>query len=64
LFIGFAGVAIVFYENAFHEQPEGYALDYGFIAMLGWAWNCFYYETNATSINTMQWAGKCFLVLL
>ena len=39
LFIGIAGVAIVFYENAFHQQPEGYRLGVilGFIAMIGWS---------------------------
>jgi drug/metabolite transporter (DMT)-like permease len=39
LFVGIAGVAIVFYENAFHRQPEGYGLGVilGLIAMIGWS---------------------------
>ncbi|QEC67072.1 EamA family transporter [Panacibacter ginsenosidivorans] len=53
LFIGFAGVAIVFYENAFHEQPEGYALGiiYGFIAMIGWSIGTIFITRNKYNIN-------------
>jgi len=53
LFIGFAGVAIVFYENAFHKQPEGYALGiiYGFIAMLGWSIGTVFITRNKYNIN-------------
>jgi len=53
LLIGFAGVAIVFYENAFHEQPEGYVLGiiYGFIAMLGWSIGTVFITRNKYNIN-------------
>jgi drug/metabolite transporter (DMT)-like permease len=53
LFIGFAGVAIVFYENAFHEQPEGYVLGiiYGLIAMIGWSIGTIFITRNKYNIN-------------
>jgi len=53
LFIGFAGVAIVFYENAFHEQPEGYMLGiiYGLIAMIGWSIGTIFITRNKYNIN-------------
>lgn len=53
LFIGFAGVAIVFYENAFHEQPEGYGLGilYGFIAMVGWSIGTIFITRNKYNVN-------------
>ena len=53
LLIGFAGVAIVFYENAFHEQPEGsvHGIIYGFIAMLGWSIGTVFITRNKYNIN-------------
>ncbi|CAN5736892.1 drug/metabolite exporter YedA [soil metagenome] len=53
LLIGFAGVAIVFYENAFHKQPEGYILGiiYGVIAMLGWSIGTVFISRNKYNIN-------------
>jgi drug/metabolite transporter (DMT)-like permease len=53
LFLGFAGVAIVFYENAFHEQPEGYiyGIIYGLIAMIGWSIGTIFITRNKYNIN-------------
>jgi drug/metabolite transporter (DMT)-like permease len=53
LFIGFAGVAMVFYENAFHEQPEGYVLGiiYGLIAMIAWSIGTIFVTRNKYNIN-------------
>jgi len=53
LIIGFAGVALVFYENAFHEQPEGYiyGIVYGLIAMIGWSIGTIFVSRNKYNIN-------------
>lgn len=53
LIIGFAGVAIVFYENAFHEQPEGYLFGIllGTIAMLAWSVGTIFVARNKYQIN-------------
>jgi len=53
LFIGLAGVAIVFYENAFHEQPEGYSYGVilGVIAMIGWSIGTIYIARNKYQMN-------------
>lgn len=53
LIIGFAGVALVFYENAFHEQPEGYiyGILYGLIAMIGWSIGTIFVSRNKYNIN-------------
>ncbi len=53
LIIGFAGVALVFYENAFHEQPEGYiyGIIYGLIAMIGWSIGTIFVSRNKYNIN-------------
>ncbi|MBG9374691.1 EamA family transporter [Panacibacter sp. DH6] len=53
LFIGFAGVGLVFYENAFHQQPEGYFLGviYGLIAMLAWSIGTIFLTRNKYNVN-------------
>lgn len=53
LIIGFAGVGLVFYENAFHEQPEGYiyGIIYGLIAMIGWSIGTIFVSRNKYNIN-------------
>ena len=53
LFVGLAGVAIVFYENAFHEQPEGYSYGVilGLIAMIGWSIGTIYIARNKYQMN-------------
>lgn len=53
LIIGIAGVAVVFYENAFHEQPAGYGLGVmlGFIAMVGWSVGTIFVARNKYQMN-------------
>jgi len=53
LFVGLGGVAIVFYENAFHEQPEGYSYGVilGLIAMIGWSIGTIYIARNKYQMN-------------
>jgi drug/metabolite transporter (DMT)-like permease len=51
LFLGIAGIAVVFYDNAFHNHKEGFwiGVAVSMVAMITWA---------------MHWVGKCCLVLL
>jgi drug/metabolite transporter (DMT)-like permease len=53
LFVGIGGVAIVFYENAFHQQPEGYGVGVllGFIAMIGWSIGTIFIARNKHQMN-------------
>lgn len=53
LILGFAGVVIVFYENAFHEQPEGYVFGVvlGLIAMLSWSFGSIFIARNKYQMN-------------
>jgi len=53
LFVGIAGVAVVFYENAFHSQPEGYGFGVllGFIAMFGWSVGTIFVARNKYNMN-------------
>ena len=53
LFVGLGGVAIVFYENAFHEQSEGYSYGVilGVIAMIGWSIGTIYIARNKYQMN-------------
>ena len=50
---GLAGVVIVFYENAFHEQPEGYMFGVilGLIAMLSWSIGTIFIARNKYKLN-------------
>lgn len=59
LFIGIAGIAVVFYENAFHVQPEGYGLGVllGFIAMLGWSIGTIFIARNKYQMNPYYAVG-------
>jgi drug/metabolite transporter (DMT)-like permease len=59
LFIGIAGIAVVFYENAFHEQPEGYAFGVllGFIAMVGWSIGTIFIARNKYQMNPYYAVG-------
>ena len=43
----------MFYENAFHEQPEGYiyGIVYGLIAMIGWSIGTIFVSRNKYNIN-------------
>jgi drug/metabolite transporter (DMT)-like permease len=59
LFTGIAGIAIVFYENAFHEQPEGYGFGVllGFIAMVGWSIGTIFIARNKYRMNPYYAVG-------
>jgi drug/metabolite transporter (DMT)-like permease len=59
LFIGIAGIAVVFYENAFHDQPEGYGLGVllGFIAMVGWSIGTIFIARNKYQMNPYYAVG-------
>jgi drug/metabolite transporter (DMT)-like permease len=64
LFVGLAGVAIVFYENAFHEQPDGYSygIILGLIAMLGWSIGTIYITRNKYQMNPYYAIGWQMLI--
>lgn len=53
LLIGISGVAIVFYENTFHAQPEGYGFGVllGMIAVLAWSGGTIILSKNKTEID-------------
>ncbi len=53
LVMGIAGVAIVFYENAFHDQPEGYffGVMLGLTAMLSWSVGTILITRNKYQMN-------------
>lgn len=59
LFIGIAGIAVVFYENAFHEQPPGYGIGVmlGFIAMIGWSIGTIFIARNKYQMNPYYAVG-------
>ena len=53
LIVGIAGVGIVFYENAFHVQPDGYMFGIllGLIAMIAWSIGTIFVARNKYRIN-------------
>ena len=53
LVLGICGVVVVFYENAFHQQPDGYSFGImlGFIAMLGWSIGTILVARNKYQMN-------------
>ncbi len=59
LFIGICGVAVVFYENTFHSQPEGYKLGVflGFIAMISWSIGTILIARNKYQMNPYYAVG-------
>ena len=59
LFIGLAGVAIVFYENTFHKQPEGYffGIILGLIAMFAWSIGTIMVARNKYNMDPYQALG-------
>ncbi len=59
LFVGIFGVAVVFYENAFHAQPEGYAIGVmlGIIAMIGWSIGTIFVTRNKYQMNPYYAVG-------
>lgn len=71
MLVGLGGVVIVFYENAFHEQPEGYMFGVilGLIAMLSWSIGTIFIARNKYKLNpyyAMGWQMfiGSFLILL
>jgi drug/metabolite transporter (DMT)-like permease len=72
LFLGVAGIAIVFYENAFHAQPEGYIFGVilAIVAMLAWSLGTIYVARNKYDMNpyyALGWQmiiGSIFIFLL
>ncbi len=53
LIIGIGGVAVVFYESAFHQQPDGYTFGIllGVIAMLSWSIGTILIARNKYQMN-------------
>ncbi len=53
LLVGISGVGIVFYENTFHAQPEGYGFGIllGMIAMVAWSGGTLILSKNKVDIN-------------
>lgn len=72
LFIGVAGIAIVFYENAFHQQPPGYTFGIGLaiFSMVAWSLGTIYIARNKYEMNSyyaMGWQmliGSFFIYLM
>lgn len=64
LFIGLAGVAIVFYENTFYEQPEGYSFGImlGLIAMFSWSIGTILIARNKYNMDPYQALGWQMLI--
>jgi len=53
LFLGVGGIAIVFYENAFHHQPDGYffGVILALLAMVGWSLGTIFIARNKYAMN-------------
>lgn len=53
LILGILGVAVVFYENAFQQHPEGYGfgISLAVAAMLSWSVGSIFLTTNKVQIN-------------
>ena len=53
MLLGIGGIGIVFYENAFHEQPDGYGFGVmlGFIGMIAWSIGTIFVARNKYNIN-------------
>lgn len=59
LLLGITGIGIVFYDNAFHSQPEGYILGLvlSLIAMLSWSVGTIIIARNKVKINAYNATG-------
>jgi drug/metabolite transporter (DMT)-like permease len=59
MLLGIGGIAIVFYENAFHDRPEGYGLGIilSIIAMLSWSIGTIIIARNKVKINPYNATG-------
>lgn len=64
LLLGISGVGIVFYENAFHQHPDGFV--FGVIlsvtAMLAWSVGSVFIVRNKTSLNPYYATGWQMLI--
>jgi len=64
LILGVGGIAIVFYENAFHEQPDGYVfgIALAIFSMVAWSLGTIFVARNKFNINPyygMGWQMLC-----
>lgn len=59
MLLGIIGIGIVFYDNAFHNQPDGYVLGLilSLIAMLSWSIGTIIIARNKVKINAYNATG-------
>jgi len=64
LLLGVTGIGIVFYENAFHDQPEGFVLGVvlSVMAMLAWSVGTIFVARNKMNMNPYYATGWQMLV--
>lgn len=64
LFLGLIGIAIVFYENAFHQQLPGFffGITLAVIAMLGWSTGTIFIARNKLQLNPYYAIGWQMLI--
>jgi len=64
LLLGVTGVGIVFYENAFHEHPQGFlfGLLLSVIAMLAWSVGTIFIARNKVNLNPYYATGWQMLI--
>lgn len=64
LLLGVTGIGIVFYENAFHEHPDGFIFGVvlSVIAMLAWSMGTIFIARNKLQINPYYATGWQMLV--
>lgn len=64
LLLGIAGIGIVFYENAFHNRPDGfiYGVILSVIAMLAWSVGTIFIVRNKVKMNPYYATGWQMLI--
>ncbi len=64
LLLGIAGIGIVFYENAFHNRPDGfiYGVVLSVIAMLSWSVGTIFIVRNKVKMNPYYATGWQMLI--
>ncbi len=64
LLLGIAGIGIVFYENAFHNRPDGfiYGVILSVIAMLSWSVGTIFIVRNKVKMNPYYATGWQMLI--
>lgn len=64
IILGILGIAIVFYDNAFHNHTEGYfwGILLSFIAMITWSLATIFIAKNKTSMNPYYATGWQMLI--